>query len=167
MELLAHCRAEAGLTQAALGRRAGTSQATISAYENGAKSPSVLTLQRLLAATGHSIELQTTKRPSADLSGPIGRQLRSNLREVRRALARHGASLPRVYGSVARGEERSDSDLDLLLRLDGSATLLTLSALERELSELLGLEVDVLTEGALASADPGFQQAVRSEAVPL
>lgn len=167
MELLAHCRAEAGLTQAALGRRAGTSQATISAYENGAKSPSVSTLQRLLAATGHSIELRATTRAPADLSGPLGQQLRANLREVRRVLGRHGASSPRVYGSVARGEEGSDSDLDLLVRLDGAATLLTLSALERELSELLGVEVDVLTEGALASADPGFQQAVRSEAVPL
>lgn len=45
-------RAAAGLTQAALARRAGTSQAAISAYETGSKQPSVLTLTRLLAAAG-------------------------------------------------------------------------------------------------------------------
>jgi transcriptional regulator with XRE-family HTH domain len=40
------------MTQAELARRAGTSQATISAYEHGRKAPSVDTLGRLLAATG-------------------------------------------------------------------------------------------------------------------
>lgn len=166
-ELLAQCRAEAGLTQAALAHRAGTSQATISAYESGVKSPSVSTLERLLAATGHSVEPRVVKRVAADLSGPTGQRLRANMREVRRVLARHGASRLRVYGSVARGEEGSGSDLDLLLRLDARATLLTLSALERDLSDLLGLEVDVLTDGALASADAAFQEAVLAEAVPL
>jgi transcriptional regulator with XRE-family HTH domain len=45
-------RRAAGLTQAELATRAGTSQATLSAYENGRKEPSVQTLARLLAATG-------------------------------------------------------------------------------------------------------------------
>jgi len=51
-EALRTARARAGLTQAALARRAGTSQATISAYEHGRKEPSVETLGRLLAALG-------------------------------------------------------------------------------------------------------------------
>lgn len=165
--LLAACRAEAGLTQAELARRAGTSQATISAYENGSKSPSVATLERLLAVTGNALDVRAVKRSAADFSGPLGRALRSSLRDVRRVLARHGASQPRVFGSVARGAERTDSDLDLLVRLDDTATLITLSALERELSELLGLAVEVLTDGALDAADPEFRSAVRAEAVPL
>jgi transcriptional regulator with XRE-family HTH domain len=56
-------RRRAGLTQVALARRAGTSQATISAYESGAKEPSLSTLERLLAATGHRLELHDA-RPS-------------------------------------------------------------------------------------------------------
>lgn len=49
---LRDARRRAGLTQAELARRAGTSQATISAYESGRKEPSVSTLGRVLAAAG-------------------------------------------------------------------------------------------------------------------
>jgi transcriptional regulator with XRE-family HTH domain len=49
---LRETRGRAGLTQAALAARAGTSQATVSAYESGRKEPSVETLGRLLAAAG-------------------------------------------------------------------------------------------------------------------
>ena len=49
---LRDARRAAGLTQAALAKRAGTSQATVSAYETGRKEPSVQTFARLLAATG-------------------------------------------------------------------------------------------------------------------
>lgn len=45
-------RQQAGLTQVELARRAGTSQATLSAYERGSKRPSVATLERLLSAAG-------------------------------------------------------------------------------------------------------------------
>lgn len=165
--LISECRAKAGLTQAELARRAGTSQATISAYENGAKSPAMATLERILAVTGHSLELRAVDRPAADLSGPVGRRLRANMRDVRGLLGRHGASQPRVFGSVARGTDTSDSDLDLLVHVDDDATLLTLSALERQLSELLGLRVDVVTDGSVAAADPEFRATVESEAVPL
>jgi transcriptional regulator with XRE-family HTH domain len=51
-------RRSAGLTQAALAARAGTSQATLSAYENGRKQPSVETLTRMLAATGTRLVAQ-------------------------------------------------------------------------------------------------------------
>lgn len=56
-------RQEAGLPQTALARRAGTSQATLSAYENGHKQPSVDTLARLLAATGSRLTVESGKRP--------------------------------------------------------------------------------------------------------
>lgn len=167
-QMLTECRAEAGLSQAELARRAGTSQATVSAYESGTKSPAVATLERLLAATGHSLELTALRRPvAADLSGPIGRRLRSRMREVRAILSAHGASQLRVFGSVARGEDTDDSDLDLLVRLGDDATLLTLASLERELSELLDVDVDVVTDGALSSSDEAFVNAVLGEAVPL
>jgi transcriptional regulator with XRE-family HTH domain len=56
-------RRAAGLTQAELAARAGTSQATLSAYENGRKQPSVQTLSRLLAATGTRLVAQSGHLP--------------------------------------------------------------------------------------------------------
>ena len=50
--VISHARSRSGLTQHELARRIGTSQATLSAYENGAKAPTVRVLQRLLGATG-------------------------------------------------------------------------------------------------------------------
>ncbi len=53
--VLRAARREAGLSQAALAARAGTSQAAISAYESGAKSPSPAVLDRILRATGRRL----------------------------------------------------------------------------------------------------------------
>jgi uncharacterized protein len=69
---LREARQRAGLSQTALAERTGTSQATISAYETGAKEPSISTLTRLLAATGHSLEI-TEGMP---ISQPSARELR-------------------------------------------------------------------------------------------
>jgi transcriptional regulator with XRE-family HTH domain len=59
---LHEARTRAGLSQAELARRAGTSQATISAYESGAKQPTVATFSRLLAATGTRLSVETGRR---------------------------------------------------------------------------------------------------------
>ncbi len=56
-------RDRAGLTQAELASRIGTSQATISAYEGGHKQPSVITFNRLLAATGARLVVETGCQP--------------------------------------------------------------------------------------------------------
>lgn len=66
--------------------------------------------------------------------------------------ARHGASNVRVFGSVARGEDRPESDLDLLVEMADDRSLLDLVALEQELEALLQRPVDVLTEESLAPA---------------
>jgi transcriptional regulator with XRE-family HTH domain len=54
-DAIKRARIDAGLTQHALAARAGTSQATISAYESGRKQPSLETLDRVLAATGSQL----------------------------------------------------------------------------------------------------------------
>ncbi len=61
-------------------------------------------------------------------------------------LDRYGATNPRLFGSVARGDAREDSDLDLLVDLaPGTGNeLLRVSGLAEELSELLGVRVDVV-----------------------
>ena len=61
---------------------------------------------------------------------------------------RHGAHRIAVFGSVARGEARPDSGLDLLVGLEPGASLLDHGALVQGLEELLGLEVDVVTRNA-------------------
>lgn len=77
-ETIRSARARAGLTQAELARRSGTSQATISAYESGRKQPSVATLVRLLAASGRRLTVEAgpaAVEPSRDRLRESGRIL--------------------------------------------------------------------------------------------
>jgi predicted nucleotidyltransferase len=69
--------------------------------------------------------------------------------EIRRAAAESGARDVRVFGSVARGEERPDSDVDFLVALEAGRSLLDLARLELRLERLLGRPVDVVTEAGL------------------
>ena len=75
---------------------------------------------------------------------------------------RRGARNLRVFGSVARGEAGETSDVDLLVDMEPGRTLLDLTALERELSELLGCRVEVGTTLA-----PRVRARVLREAVAL
>jgi transcriptional regulator with XRE-family HTH domain len=65
---LRSARDRAGLTQGELAARAGTSQATISAYENGSKQPSVATFSRLLAAAGARLAVEALANPVVEPS---------------------------------------------------------------------------------------------------
>ena len=56
----------------------------------------------------------------------------------------------KVFGSVARGEERPDSDIDILVQFTHPVSLLTLVRMEREMSNLLGRKVDLVTEDGLS-----------------
>jgi predicted nucleotidyltransferase len=69
--------------------------------------------------------------------------------DILRIAARHGASNVRVFGSAARGDAIEGSDLDLLVKFDADRSLLDHGALIDNLSELLGIKVDVVSEGAL------------------
>lgn len=77
--ILRGARSRAGLSQTALAGLTGTSQATISAYESGRKSPSIETLSRLLAATGARLTVEPEARrvvqPSAAQHARVGRAL--------------------------------------------------------------------------------------------
>jgi predicted nucleotidyltransferase len=54
-----------------------------------------------------------------------------------------------IFGSFARGDNKKGSDLDILVEFKESPSLLTLIKLENELSEILGIKVDIVTTGAL------------------
>lgn len=63
---------------------------------------------------------------------------------------RNDVSMVGVFGSMARGEAKKDSDIDLIVRFSRRKSLMSLVRLERELSETLGRKVDLLTEAAIS-----------------
>lgn len=77
---------------------------------------------------------------------------------------RHGVSRIRLFGSVARGQDTEDSDIDLLVDLPSEAGLFALMRLKHDLEEVLGCSVDVVPEQGLTDE---VTAAVASEATPL
>jgi predicted nucleotidyltransferase len=90
--------------------------------------------------------------------------LKSRRDEILEIAAKHGAHNVRVFGSVARGEADSQSDIDLLVEFKRGTTLLGHAALINELEELLGVKVDVVSERGLRER---IRDRVLSEAVAL
>ena len=78
--------------------------------------------------------------------------------------ADHGASNLRVFGSVAKGEDREGSDIDLLVSLEPGASLYDLAGLMIDFEALLGVKVDVCTERAL---HPELRDRIIAEARPV
>jgi predicted nucleotidyltransferase len=71
--------------------------------------------------------------------------------QILRIARSHGARRVRVFGSVARGEDRDGSDLDIVVDLEPGHDLLDIVAIKQDLEKLLGRHVDVVTEQALSS----------------
>ena len=80
---------------------------------------------------------------------------------IRLVVERHGASNPRVFGSVVHGTDEESSDLDLLVDPTPDATLMDIARIQNRLQKLLGVPVDVLTPKALP---PAFRDSVLAEA---
>jgi uncharacterized protein len=68
---------------------------------------------------------------------------------IRQIVERHHAKNPRIFGSVLHGQDTDESDLDILIDTTKETSLFDVGAIRAELTELLGVEVDVLTPGAL------------------
>jgi uncharacterized protein len=83
---------------------------------------------------------------------------------VRQVVAANRASNARVFGSVLRGEDAEDSDLDLLIDPTPRTSLFDIGAIRYQLRKLLGVRVDVLTPGALPES---FREQVLAEARPV
>ena len=111
---------------------------------------------KALATKPQEPSRRAARRPSAALLA--GREL------VLRTLARFGLSRPRVFGSVARGEDTEASDLDLLVEAGRRTSLLDLSRARNALEDALGVRVDLVTLDDLPAR---IREAALAEAVPL
>lgn len=90
--------------------------------------------------------------------------VRQRRRVILDIAARHGARSVRIFGSVARGDARDDSDIDLLVDLEPGRSLLDLIAIKQDLEDALRTPVDVVTEAGLS---PYLRQKVLDEAIAL
>lgn len=144
--MIHQARRRAGLSQVELGRRAGVTQSVISAYESGRRQPSMPTLAGLIEAAGFElvIELRPHAHGLSRLTGPLGQRLRSRRQDVVAAAADYGVSGLRVFGSVARGEDGPDSDVDLIAELPPGMSLFKLGRLQAQLEDILGTRVDLV-----------------------
>jgi uncharacterized protein len=162
--LLRSARTRAGLSQAQLAARAGTSQAAVARREAGLEEPRLSTLRRLVYACGELLELTTRPLPVSTRRD----RLQDERRAVLGVLERSGAANPRLFGSVARGDDDTSSDLDLLVDVCGdespASQLMTVLGLGEELTELLGFRVHVASPATLR---PEVLEQALAEAVPL
>lgn len=97
-------------------------------------------------------------------SSPLGRKLRRDAPQIRQIVAEAGGTRVRVFGSTATGQERPDSDVDLLFVMTRPLSLMKLGRLEQRLTDLLGVSVDLVPESALR---PDLRERVLSDAVAL
>src|SRR5437867_2629449 len=160
-QLIRDARRRAGLSQAALAARAKTSQPAVARYEAGTATPSLATLERLLGASGSSLVLRANPRPlrvSGKRIGDRGALLQRSRGRLREAALRHGVRNIRVFGSVARGDESAESDIDLLVELEPGRTLLDLIGFQQDAQDILGVDVD-------AAAPRFMKERVRARAM--
>jgi predicted nucleotidyltransferase/DNA-binding XRE family transcriptional regulator len=141
-ELIRTTRLLAGLTQAQLADAAATSQSAISAYENDEREPAISTLTKLIEAMGATLQV--------DVQWPTG-SLRARVLaaapDIRRLVEKYGFSNARLFGSVARGEDTEDSDIDLMV--SGDRNWKDLAGLQLALQDRLGAYVDVVPDNVM------------------
>lgn len=94
----------------------------------------------------------------------LNQLLQEKREDILRIATQRGASNVRIFGSVARGEADSKSDIDILVDLEPGRSLLDLGGLLMDLQDLLGHDVDVVTERGLRER---IRERVLREAIPL
>jgi len=75
--------------------------------------------------------------------------LRERREEILALATRHGVTRLRVFGSVAREEERPDSDIDMLIATEDGLSLLDVAVFQTDLEELLQKRIDIVSERAI------------------
>ncbi len=136
-----------GISQRDLAARAEVKQPLIAAIESGHRRPS--------DAARAALDRALAIRPSVALA--------ARRDEVRALFARAGLPEPRVFGSVARGDDHESSDLDLIVEFTDRHDIVDLLTLQHDLEELLTVAVDIVD----ARSDGQALDHARAEAVGL
>lgn len=142
---LDQARRAKGESKADVARGAGLSEPAVRRLFSGANpNPTVKTLDAIAEHLGLALTFEPSERARG---APTLAALRERAGEIATIVAAHGGRNVRVFGSVARGEARPGSDVDLLVDMERGTSLFELSAMEIELEELIGCSVDVVTAG--------------------
>ena len=91
-------------------------------------------------------------------------RLRDHRADIMELACSYGIRRVRVFGSVARREERPDSDVDFLIQFEPGRSLLDQVGFRQDLEEMLGCRVDVVAEGGIS---PYLKDRILGEAIPL
>jgi uncharacterized protein len=94
----------------------------------------------------------------------VGEVVRAKREAILRLAAKHGATQVRLIGSVARGDDRPDSDIDFLMTWAEGTSLLDQATLTIEMENLLGRKVEIASDGWLK---PSIRESVYRDAVAL
>jgi uncharacterized protein len=146
-EIVRRRRIAAGVTQADLARQAGVSRPNLVAIESGARAASPERIDQFLVALGITPRELVAKHRD----------------EVLEICAAHHLTDVRVFGSVARGDDTIDSDLDLVV-ISRDHSLYDMAGAILDLTWLLGVDVDVVS---LGGADPITTAEVLREAIDV
>ena len=72
------------------------------------------------------------------------------LNRIVEILKKHGAKRIEIFGSYARGEATSESDIDLIVDFENRKTLLELVGIEQEIEDTVGIKIDLLTRNSIS-----------------
>lgn len=120
--------------------------------------------QRQIAAHSNRSQPEIARLLRFHGTSPHGRVLRAKREALLAALAEHGIGNVRVFGSTARGTDRPDSDVDLLVVATEPIGLLTQARIQAQVSDLLDIPVDLVFDDAIR---PDLATRILTEAVPL
>lgn len=140
-------RRAAGISQRELSRRSGVAQPNIAAYETGRRAPAPETWERLMLS----------------LTMPTVSSLREQRDHILEAATVRRLTDVRVFGSVARGNARATSDVDLVVHPADDASVFDLAGFMADVEELVGRRVDVVSD---RGSGPTMTR-ILAEAIPI
>ena len=148
--LLREARTRDRVSQEALARRASTTQPAISLYESGRVTPEVPTIERLVGAAGFELHITLVRARSPRV------RILAMRDSIRHLAASQGLSNVRLFGSVARGDQDGESDVDLVVDPSETTSLFDTMGFAEDVEELLGTghRVDVASSRSLSRPIP-------------
>jgi len=99
-----------------------------------------------------------------NMSKSIGGLVKKKHAQILALAKKHGVLNIRLFGSVAKNEDKKSSDVDFLVEMTKGSTLFDIIALKQDMEDMLGVKVDIVT---VASLSPYIREDVLKEVVNL